>query len=131
MTHAPRTCAAAACLQRFTRAEAKADPRAGGAFSLYDGAIYGQFVELHEETKVVQKWKFDSWPRGVYSTVTIYIKELDEGDTKVTLVQSGIPLKDKFGNVGVRHNIVNGWEHQIFTRVKHMLGYSVDFEVQA
>ena len=40
--------------------------------------------------KIVQKWRFKTWPEGHHSTVTIELS--DEGDsTELSLKQNGIP----------------------------------------
>jgi activator of HSP90 ATPase len=46
---------------------AEIDPKAGGAFRLFDGQIEGRNVELVPDRRIVQAWRPASWPAGVYS----------------------------------------------------------------
>lgn len=48
----------------FTRAKATVVAKPGGKFSMLGGNITGEFVELIPERKIVQKWRFSSWPEG-------------------------------------------------------------------
>lgn len=82
-------------IQIFTSGEAKMKEaaEAGGTFELLGGNITGQFTEVVPFTKLVQLWRLKSWPQGVTSTVTIAIKQTKE-DTKVSIVQTGVPAKE-------------------------------------
>ena len=53
----------------FTKATAEIEPRAGGAFKLFGGAIEGRIVELAPNERIVQAWRPAYWPPGVYSLV--------------------------------------------------------------
>ena len=43
---------------------AQINREAGGAFSLFDGAIAGRNIELVSPLQIVQAWRAASWPKG-------------------------------------------------------------------
>ncbi|KAK6117518.1 hypothetical protein DH2020_048738 [Rehmannia glutinosa] len=53
----------------FTQSNARINKEVGGEFSIFDGSVTGQNVELQEGKLIVQKWRFGSWPDGIVSTV--------------------------------------------------------------
>ena len=55
----------------FTQSNAKISKNVGGEFSIFDGSVTGTNVELQEGKLIVQKWRFGSWPDGVFSTVIL------------------------------------------------------------
>ncbi len=59
---------------------------------MFGGNVHGKNVELERYSKIVQDWRFKSWPEGHYSRVTINI-EKEEDSTKVTVTQTGVPEK--------------------------------------
>ena len=62
----------------------------GGAFSCFAGQIVGRHIELIPNERIVQAWRVDMWPEGVYSVVRIDIE--DSGDaTTLTLMHTGYP----------------------------------------
>lgn len=101
-------------MRAFTSAPAQVNSSVGGKFSLFDGQITGKFTELVRTSdkflfvsclelllfsfnqvpnkKIVQEWRFKTWPEGHHSKVTIELE--DEGDsTNLSLNQTGIPTK--------------------------------------
>jgi activator of HSP90 ATPase len=85
--------------------------------------VPGENVELVAGEKIVQKWRFTNWADGVYSTVTISLKEPEPGNTILTLVQTGVPEEDKFGNHNVKDQTENGWQNLIFGRIRQVFGF--------
>jgi uncharacterized protein YndB with AHSA1/START domain len=41
------------------------DSRPGGEWALFGGNVEGKFVELVPGKKIVQTWRFASWPAGI------------------------------------------------------------------
>lgn len=76
------------------------DPREGGEFSMWDGAITGKFIELEPYKKIVQQWYFGEQEEP--SIVTIKLHE-DKKGTSFELRHSNIP-DDAFDD------IATGWE---------------------
>jgi activator of HSP90 ATPase len=120
-------------IQIFTGSEAKmaVAGEAGGNFELLGGNITGQFIELVPFTKIVQSWRLKSWPQGVTSTVTISIKQTKE-DTKVSIVQTGVPAKEVLSCGLVCQFIANnfqvestreGWQRYYFHAMKRSFGF--------
>ena len=54
----------------FTQSNARISREVGGEFSLFDGSITGVNEELQEGKLIAQKWRFGSWPDGLYSSVS-------------------------------------------------------------
>ena len=47
------------------------------------------------------------------------------GVTELTLLQTGVPNKDQYGNPGVLESTKQGWNENIFTKLKKVLGYMI------
>jgi activator of HSP90 ATPase len=80
-------------ISAFTLAPATMDNKPGGLFSILDGAISGTQVEIIPLKKIVQTWRFQTWPEKHYSTVTWNFTE-ERGGTLVILTQTDIPSSD-------------------------------------
>jgi len=87
----------------------------GGNFSLFGGSVQGQNIEVDYPKKLVQKWRFSSWPEGHYSTVTIVLEEKDNR-TVCKLTQAGVPSEDK-------ERTEKGWSENFWKRIKGIFGY--------
>lgn len=77
----------------FTQGPVKLDLRPGGAFEFFGGNIVGEFVELVPNERIVQKWRVKRWPAGVFSTVTIDLKQ-ESDHTLLKLHQAGLPATE-------------------------------------
>ncbi|NQD71257.1 ATPase [Sphingobacterium shayense] len=75
------------------------DPQEGGAFSMWDGAITGEFIALEPFKKIVQQWYFGEQEEK--SIVTIKLHEHKKG-TSLELEHINIPDDDY-------DNMVEGW----------------------
>ena len=95
--------------------KAKIERTIGGKFSLFDGAVTGVFVDLVSGQKIVEKWRFSSWPQDRYSLVTITLEE-KKGKTVLTLKQDGVPPEDL-------ERTQQGWKNNIWERMKVIFGY--------
>jgi len=74
----------------FTGGQASISRKVGGKFSISDGEIRGENLELIPDQKIVQSWRYSDWPEGVFSKATFALKQ--EGDkTRLTFTQSGVP----------------------------------------
>lgn len=87
----------------------------GGKFKLFGGSVEGENVQVEAPRKLVQKWRFSSWPSGHYSTVTITLEEKDSR-TILKLQQEGIPSDDK-------ERTEQGWDYNFWTRIKGIFGF--------
>ena len=78
----------------FTGAPARIDARPGGTFTLFGGRVTGKIVELVPNQRIVESWRVETWPAGVYSAVRIELTPTPIG-IRLTLDQSGFPPADK------------------------------------
>lgn len=62
----------------------------GGAVSMFGGDIRARNVELVPDKRVVQAWRSQAWPEGVYSIVKFELTPEGKG-TKLVLDQAGYP----------------------------------------
>lgn len=79
----------------FTRAPPKVfeGAKKGGKFELFGGNVSGEFLELHEPTKIVQSWRLNQWPAGHYSKLEINFDQNDVDNVTVMRVTwSGVPI---------------------------------------
>ncbi|KAH9323871.1 hypothetical protein KI387_018510 [Taxus chinensis] len=109
----------------FTQSSAKISREIGGEFSLFDGAVMGVNQDLQQDRLIVQKWRFGSWPDGLFSTVTIAFEESEVGITVVKLIQTDVPEEDRFGNATVVENTERGWRELIFHKIRAVFGYGI------
>ncbi|KAI9838359.1 MAG: hypothetical protein M1819_005627 [Sarea resinae] len=79
----------------FTRAPPKVfeGAKKGGKFELFGGNVTGEYVELEEPTKIVQKWRLNQWPAGHFSTLEIKFDQNDVDSVTVMRVNwDGVPI---------------------------------------
>ncbi|KAL5707855.1 hypothetical protein ACHQM5_018710 [Ranunculus cassubicifolius] len=109
----------------FTQSNAKISKEVGGEFTIFDGSVTGIHQELQEGKSIVQKWRFQSWADGVYSTVRISFDEPESGYTIVKLKQTGVPEEDRYGNSTVVENTERGWRDLIFNKIRAVFGFGI------
>lgn len=81
-------------LAAFTRAPPKLFEGAheGAKFELFGGNVQGEFVQLIEPTKIVQKWRLGQWPAGHYSRLEIRFDQNErDAVTTMRVVWDGVP----------------------------------------
>jgi activator of HSP90 ATPase len=89
-------------------AEVSRDP--GGAFTAHDGFVTGRNIELVPNQRIVQVWRFQDWPEGVYSLVKFELAK-DGSGTRVVLDHTGIPD-------GHREHLETGWTARYWEPLK-------------
>ncbi|KAI3811676.1 hypothetical protein L1987_21404 [Smallanthus sonchifolius] len=109
----------------FTQSNARISKEIGGEISIFDGSVTGTNVELQEGKLIVQKWRFGSWPDGIYSTVRLVLEEPEPGVTVVKLTQTDVPEEDRYGNSTVVENTERGWRDLIFHKIRAVFGFGV------
>ncbi|CAO2211179.1 unnamed protein product [Urochloa humidicola] len=109
----------------FTQSNARISREVGGEFSLFDGSITGINEELQEGKLIAQKWRFGSWPDGLYSSVRLVFDEPESGVTIIKLKQTDVPEEDKYGNSTVVENTERGWRELIFQRIRGVFGFGI------
>ena len=86
----------------------------GGALSMFGGDIRGRIVELVPERRVVQAWRSQAWPDGVYSIVRFELSAEGNG-TRLVFDQAGYPD-------GAEKMLEGGWHQMYWKPMKTMLG---------
>lgn len=74
----------------FSGADAKIQGDPGGAFTLFGGRVIGCNVDLTPHRQIVQAWRMQQWPPGVYSIVRFDLSARESGSW-VVLEQIGFP----------------------------------------
>lgn len=97
----------------FTGSKAKISRKINEKFTIYEGAIDGINLELIQDKKIVQKWRYEDWPENHYSTITLTLKK-DKQGTKMEFTQVGVP-EDKC------KSIEKGWIDYYWNPMKEML----------
>ena len=92
---------------------AQIDRQAGGAFSMFGGRIVGRNVELIPNQRVVQAWRVEMWPAGVYSIVRFELVAQESG-TRIVFDHTGFPPEN--------HDDLNsGWTARYWEPLKKYL----------
>jgi uncharacterized protein YndB with AHSA1/START domain len=79
---------------RFTGHTAAISRKVGGTFTCYGGYISGINLELAAPRRIVQAWRSQTWPDGVFSIVTFALSRKKGGRTKLSFTQVGVPASD-------------------------------------
>ena len=100
---------------KYTEGKAKVSREVGGSFSVFEGAINGENVELVQDKKIVQTWRSEgeNWSKGYYSTITFIFEPVDQG-TLIKFTHVDIPE-------GAYESVKEGWETYYWKPLKEML----------
>jgi activator of HSP90 ATPase len=91
----------------MTGSPAKVDGREGGAFTAWDGYIWGTFLELESNKRIAQTWRTGEFPEEADDSHVDILLEEKDGKTKLTLVHTNIPE-------GQSDSYKQGWEDFYF-----------------
>jgi activator of HSP90 ATPase len=98
----------------FTGSPAFSDPRLGGKFSAWDGYIYGKYLELELDRRIVQEWISSDFPTGASpSQLVIVLRSVEEG-VELTMIHSGVPEE-------IADGVRRGWEEYYWSPLKDYL----------
>ena len=99
---------------KYTEGKANVSREVGGKFSVFEGAINGENVELEQDKKIVQTWRSEgeNWPKGYYSTITLVLEPVDDG-TLIKFTHSDIPE-------GAYESVKDGWDTYYWEPLKEM-----------
>ena len=75
-------------------ASARIHREAGGTFDLFGGRITGRNIELVPNQRIVQAWRLQTWPAGVYSIVRFELTPTESG-TRLVFDHTGFPLGER------------------------------------
>lgn len=113
-------------LAAFTRAPPKVFEGAhvGGKFELFGGNVMGEFVELEEPTKIVQKWRLGQWAEGHYSRLEVRFDQNERDAVTVMRVNwNGVP-------VGQEEVTRRNWEEYYVRSIKTTFGLVFSFRAR-
>ncbi|SPQ93197.1 unnamed protein product (mitochondrion) [Plasmodiophora brassicae] len=110
-------------IEGLTRSRTILEPKAGGAFSYYDGQITGTFLELTPNESLKFLWRMKEWEDDVLSTVDIQLKSDEYGVTTLHLKQTGIPQGDRYGHHSIASKVSEGWAQHFWDRIKTFCGF--------
>ena len=83
---------------------------AGGSFTLFSGHIYGRNVELISNQRIVQAWRAEGWPEGVYSIARFELKPQGSG-TRLVFDHIGFPPD-------LKAHLEEGWEEHYWASLR-------------
>ncbi len=78
----------------LTGATAQIYREAGGAFKLFGGRVIGRNVELVANRRIVQAWRVEKWPPGVYAIARFELSAQGAG-TRLVFDETGCPLEER------------------------------------
>lgn len=110
-------------LSKYTQTECRSEPKTGGRYQHFGGNIYGKYLEVEENKKLVMSWRNKDWTKGYYSKVTITLEATSPSVVVLTLTHEGIPDTDSFGNSNQKETVEKGWENFFWERIQKMVGY--------
>ncbi len=91
----------------------KLSPHPGSAFSLFGGYIVGRQIELSPSELIVQAWRVQSWPRGIYSITRFELNDQD-GSTQLIFDHTGFPK-------GHAEHLASGWQEHYWDPLSKFL----------
>lgn len=91
----------------YTGGASEFDATPGGVFVQHDGQITGRTLYVEANAVLVQAWRPEAWPAGVYSLVR-YTFEATPTGTRLILDHTGIPE-------GAAEHLDAGWHQRYWT----------------
>ena len=76
---------------KVTGRKADVSRKVGGAFSADNGRVTGVNVDLVAGKRIVQAWRRDDFPEGIYSMAAVTLTPLPGGGTELVLTHRGVP----------------------------------------
>jgi activator of HSP90 ATPase len=97
----------------FSGTAAQIHREAGGAFKLFGGRVIGRNIELMPNRRVVQAWRVETWPSGVYSIVRFELNAQGSG-TRIVFDHIGFAPED-------REHLSEGWPRMYWNPLRKYL----------
>lgn len=101
----------------MTGSPAKVDGTVNGDFTAWNGYIWGTFLELEENKRIVQAWRTGEFPEDAKDSRVEVLLEETNGKTKVTLIHTDIPA-------GQAESYKTGWDDFYFKPMREYFGGS-------
>ncbi len=99
----------------MTGSPAKVDGRVKGEFTAWDGYIWGTFLELEANKRILQAWRTSEFPEDAEDSRVEVLLEEKDGKTKVTFIHTNIPE-------GQADSYKQGWEDFYFKPMREYFG---------
>ncbi|HEU5288588.1 MAG TPA: SRPBCC domain-containing protein [Candidatus Limnocylindria bacterium] len=87
----------------------KVSRRPGGAFSVGHD-LEGRTLRVAKDGRIVQSWRANNWPKGLYSKATFALAKTP-GGTRITFTQTGVPS-------AFYGEIASGWRTYYWTPLR-------------
>jgi activator of HSP90 ATPase len=97
----------------YTRARSAISREPGGTFDCHDGQIGGRQIELVPDRRIVQAWRVNGWPEGVYTLVRFELAAEGES-TRLVMDHWGVPEEQQT-------HIADGWEARYWGPLREYL----------
>ena len=98
----------------MTRSKAHISRKVGGKFSVFNGGLIGENIEIKPDKKIVQSWRSSEWrPKDHYSTVSFKL-EPKKNNTKLTMIHKNVPGYDFM-------ELKDGWKEYYWKPMKEMV----------
>jgi uncharacterized protein YndB with AHSA1/START domain len=85
--------------------------KVGGRFSTDAGQVTGVNVDLVPGRRLVQAWRREDFPEGIYSMAAITLAPTRQGGTELVLTHRGVPKH-------LLDQIEDYWRHVYWARMK-------------
>jgi activator of HSP90 ATPase len=82
----------------MTGSPAKVDGNINGAFTAWDGYIWGTFLELEENKKIIQGWRTSEFPEDAEDSIVEIVLEDKNSKVTLTLNHTNIPEGQSCGD---------------------------------
>jgi activator of HSP90 ATPase len=92
----------------LTGAPATVEPRAGTAFSAFDGMLSGTLLHIEPKRLIVQTWRSKNWPADAIDSVLVLSFWPQQDAARIELVQVNVADEDFAG-------VSQGWEKYYWT----------------
>ena len=99
----------------MTGSPAKVNGHAKGDFTAWDGYIWGTFLELEPNKRIVQLWRTGEFPDDAEDSRVEVLLEENNGKTKLTLIHTNMPE-------GQAESYKTGWLDFYFKPMKEYFG---------
>lgn len=94
----------------WTHGKSQVSKKIGSQFKFFDGNVHGELIQATPSKSIIQTWRLKNWPKDHYSTVSLELKESQEGVT-VKVNQVGVP-------VGQEETIRRNWMGYYWKSIK-------------
>ena len=98
----------------FTGRKAEISRKDGGRFSIDAGRISGVNVDLAPGKRIVQAWRRDDFPEGIFSMAAFTLARTADGGTELVLTHRGVPKH-------LLDDTEQEWREKYWTKLKEYL----------